>query len=117
MKPRLSPAATVVLPSSLADLEPEVVGVVAGAVGAHHLEQRHHLGRVEEVQAEEALGARRRRRLVGDRERGGVGGEEGVVLDDPVDLAPHLELAVEVLGDRLDHEVAVGEVAVVQRAG
>ena len=31
MKPRLSPAATVVLPSCLADLEPEVVGVVAGA--------------------------------------------------------------------------------------
>ena len=28
------------------------------------------------------------------------------VLDDPVQLLPHLELRVEVLGDRLDHEVA-----------
>ena len=44
MKPRLSPAATVVLPELLADLEAEVVGVVGGLVGSHDLEQRHHLG-------------------------------------------------------------------------
>ena len=36
-----------------------------------------------------------------------------LVLDDPVHLLPHLELLAEVLGDRLDHEVAVGQVAVV----
>ncbi len=39
----------------------------------------------------------------------------GVVLDDPVDLLPHLELRGQVLGDRLDHQVAVGEVGVVER--
>ena len=116
MKPRLSPAATVVLPSLLAEREAEVVGGLAGAVGANDLEQRHHLRRVEEVEAEEAVGAPGDRRLVGDRERRGVGGEEGVGLDDLVDLAPHLELPIEVLGDRLDHQVAVGEVGVVERA-
>ena len=67
------------------------------------------------MQAQEALRALRRGRLVGHRQRGGVGREEGVVLDDPVQLAPHLQLAVEVLGDRLDHQVAVREVAVVER--
>ena len=92
MKPRLSLGGDRRLAELLAELEAEVDGVVAGALGSHHLEQRHHLGGVEEVQAEEALGALGRRGLVGDRQRGGVGGEEGVVLDDPVDLAPHLEL-------------------------
>ena len=47
-------------------------------------------------------------------ERGGVGGEQRLLLDDRVELAPHLELRVEVLGDRLDHQVAVGEVVVVE---
>ena len=39
-----------------------------------------------------------------------------LLLDDAVDLLPHLELQAEVLGDRLDHQVAVGEVGVVERA-
>ncbi len=50
-----------------------------------------------------------------DRQRGRVGGEVGLGLDDAVELAPHLELEAEVLGDRLDHEVAVRVVGVVER--
>ncbi len=37
-------------------------------------------------------------------------------LDDLVHLPPHLELQWQALGDRLDREVAVGEVAVVHGA-
>ena len=45
----------------------------------------------------------------------GVGGEDGVVLADVVELAEELLLDVEVLDDRLDDEVAVGEVVQVAR--
>jgi hypothetical protein len=69
------------------------------------------------VEAEESLRAPGGGGLVDHRQRRGVGGEKRAVLGDLVDLAPHLELAGEVLGDRLDHEVAVGQVAVVERAG
>ena len=99
----------------LADLEAEVDGLVGGVLGPHDLEQRHHLRRIEEVEPDHPLGPLRRVSLSRDRERGRVGGEEGVVLDDLVELAPHLELAVEVLCDRLDHEVRVGEIRVVER--
>ena len=115
MKPVLSLAWTTVLPSFSPTSKPSLQRLVGGRHRLHDLEQRHHLRRVEEVQAEEAVGPRRRRGLIDHRERGGVGGEEGVLLDDRVDLAPHLELALEVLGHRLDHEVAVGELAVVGR--
>ena len=37
------------------------------------------------------------------------------VLDHHVDLSPHLELHVQILGDRLDHEVAVREIRVLER--
>jgi hypothetical protein len=53
--------------------------------------------------------------LVDHRQRRGVGGEIGLVLDDLVELLPQFELQVEVLGDRLDDEVAVGEVVQVER--
>src|SRR4029077_21263128 len=43
--------------------------------------------------------------------------EKGVVLDQRIELTPHLELAIEILGDRLDHEIAVGEIRVLERRG
>ena len=82
--------------------------LVGGGHAADDLHELHHLGGVEVVQAEEALRPRGGRGLVDHRQRRGVGGEDGAVLDDGVDLLPHLELLAEVLGDRLDHEVAVG---------
>jgi len=97
-------------------LEARLERVLRGSDRADHLEQLHHLDRVEEVEADEALGPLRNGGLRDHRQRRRVGGEHGTVLDDPVDLAPHLDLEVEVLGDGLDHEVAVGEVRVVERA-
>ena len=111
MKPRLSPAATVVLPSFSPDLESERDRVVARLLGPHDFEQRHDLRRVEEMEPDHALGALGRVRLRGDGQRGGVGRDERVVLDELVDLFPHLELLIEVLRDRLDHQVRIGEIA------
>ena len=115
MKPVLSLACTHVLPSLRAELEAGLERLLVGGDGLDHLEQRHQLRRVEEVEPDEPLRPLRRGRLVDHRERRGVGGEDGAVLDHGVDLRPHRELLAEVLGDRLDHEVAVGQLAVVGR--
>ena len=115
MKPGLVARLDRLLAQRLAELEARLEGLVGGRDAADDLEQRHHLRGVEEVQAEEALGALGGRRLVDHRQRRGVGREERLRLDDRVELLPHLELQLEVLGDRLDHEVAVGEVVVVDR--
>ncbi len=116
MKPVLSFAWTTVLFSFSPTSKPSCQRLLGGGHRLHHLEQRHHLGRVEEVQPQEAVGAGGGRGLVDHRERGGVGREERIFLDDPVDLGPHLELPIEVLGDRLDHQIAVGKIGVVRRS-
>ena len=60
-------------------------------------------------------GAGRRGGDLGDRERRGVRREHGVRAADPVELGEELPLRAELLDDRLDHEVAVGEVGEVGR--
>ena len=99
----------------LAQVEAELDGVVARPFGADHLEQGHHLGGVEEVQTDEPLRALGRGGLVGDGQGRRIGREVGVVPDHAIERFPHLKLAVQVLGDRLDDQVAVGQVAVLKR--
>jgi hypothetical protein len=57
------------LPELLADLEAQLIGLVAGLLGANDLEQRHHLGGIEEVEPKEPLGPLGRVGLGGDGER------------------------------------------------
>ena len=83
--------------------------VVRGELGLHDLDERHQRRRVEEVHADDALGPGRRGRDLGHRERRGVGREDRVGPADPVELGEELALRLELLDDRLDHEVAVGE--------
>ena len=47
---------------------------------------------------------------LGDRERRGVGRKDGVGAADPVELGEELPLRGQLLDDRLDHEVAAGQV-------
>ena len=85
-------------------------GSSAVELGAHDLDERHQRRRVEEVHADDALRPRRGGRDLGDGERRGVRREHGVGPADPVELGEELPLRLELLDDRLDHEVAVGEV-------
>ena len=100
----------------LRELQRRLERVLAAGHAAHHLHELHHLRGVEVVKPDEALRALRRGRLVDDGQRGGVGREHGAVLCERIDLFPHCELELEILGDGLDNEVAVGELAVVDRA-
>ena len=88
-----------------------------GVGAGDHLDQRQHRGRVEEVKADHLVGAQGRVAHLGDRERGGVGGEDRAAGRDLVELAEDRLLDLDLLRHRLDHEVDVGEAVVGSRAG
>ena len=92
-------------------------GLLRGVLADDHLDQRHHRGRVEEVEADDLVGAQRRLAHLGDRERGGVGGEDRVAGRGGVDLAEDRLLDRHLLRHRLDHEVDVAELLVAGGAG
>jgi hypothetical protein len=73
------------------------------------LDERHQGRRVEEVHADDTLGSGRRSGDLGHRERGGVGREDRIRPADPVELREDRALGLELLHDRLDHQVAAGE--------
>ena len=70
---------------------------------------------IEEVHPDDPLGRRDTGCDLGHRQRGRVGREDRVRADDALERAEELELGVELLDDRLDHEVARGEVGEVGR--
>ena len=82
---------------------------VVGRRAAHHLHQRQHGDRVEEVEADHPRRVRQAGRHRRHRQRGGVGGQHALRRDDRLDLGEHLLLDRQLLEDRLDDEVGVGE--------
>ena len=98
------------LPDPLAERERRLERLVGSQLGANDLDERHQRRRVEEVHADDPLGPCRRGGDLGDGERRGVRREHGVGPADPVELGEELALRLQLLDDRLDHEVAVGEV-------
>ena len=111
MKPRLSPAATVVLPSFSPSVEAELEASSSVRSARTTSSSGITWAGLKKWRPRKRSGREVAAAWSATDERRGVGGEEGLGLDDRVDLPPHLELRVEVLGDRLDHQVAVGEVA------
>ncbi len=80
------------------------------------LDEAQHWHRVEEVDADHLLRSLRGDAELHDRDRAGVAGEHRVAgLDDLVEAAEHVDLALLVLDDRLDDELTVGEIADVGR--
>ena len=67
------------------------------------------------MHADDALGMPGRLRDRRDGERGGIRREHGVRTRDAVELGEQLPLRLELLDDRLDHEIAVREVGEVRR--
>ncbi len=92
-------------------------GLLGGVLAGDHLDQRHDRGRVEEVETDDLVGAQRRFAHLGDRERGGVGGEDRVAGRDGVELTEDRLLDLHPLRHGLDHEVDVAELLVGGGAG
>ena len=82
---------------------------------AHHFEQLHHVGGAEKVQAQHIARALGRGRDLVDVEIAGVRREDRALLHHLVQLAEDVLLDVHTLVHRLDHQIAVGEVAVFER--
>jgi RecB family endonuclease NucS len=76
---------------------------------AHDLHQRLEGCRVEELHADDLLGASGADRDLRHRQGGGLGAEDRVVREDLVQPAQHRDLGLEVLRQRLDHQLAAGE--------
>ncbi|MNM80049.1 hypothetical protein D3C81_919990 [compost metagenome] len=88
-----------------------------GLAGIDHFQQAHDVGWTEEVQADDVLGPAGHAGDLVDIQRRGVGGEDGARLAHPVEGAEHLLLDFQFLEDRLDHQVGVGQVGVIEGAG
>ena len=103
---------TGVLPSFSARPLDRLVGVLLGGDAADDLDQLHRRHRVHEVHADEALGPVGDRRQPGDRDRGGVAGDDRArAAGSGSRLGEDLALELLVLGRGLDHQVAVARTA------
>jgi hypothetical protein len=108
MKPGVDLACTGFLPHAIA-----VHGFSDCRIGreaADHFHQRHQRHGVEEVHADQAL---RLAQLGGDGsdgDRRSIGGEDGFIADDALQVGEQAALDVQVFDDGFDHQLCVGNV-------
>ena len=110
MKPGVSLLRTGCLPACSAQSYGRVHRLVRAVLRADDLDERKQRRRIEEVHADDALGMLGRLGDLADGDRRGVRGEDRLRRDEPVELGEGLALRLELLDDRLDHEIAVGEI-------
>ena len=95
----------------LLDLGDELLGAGdhrrVGDHGLDDLDETHHRRRVEPVQPDDARGATGAGGQLGDRQRGGVGGQHRLRREQPVELGEELLLELHPLRDGLDDQLAV----------
>ena len=109
MKPALSPQMTGLLPRVATRRLDVLEHLLLGHDRADDLDQVLHRRRVEEVDADDAAGQGVGGGDLGDAERRGVGREDALGRDDPVELAEDRLLDLERLDDRLHDQVGPGE--------
>ena len=93
----------------LADLGGEVLDVVhqvsGGVAAGNDLHQLHGRHRVEEVHTDQVM--LQPLAHLGDGQRGGVGGEDGLILAQSIQTAQQLLLDFHVLSDALDDQIGI----------
>ena len=111
MNPAWSRTSTTVLPQVSANSRASATVVVGRRDGPHDLDQRHRGRGVEEVDAADLVRSTGLHRHLDDGKGRRVRGEDRRVATDAVELGEEVLLGCEVLDDRLQHEVALGELA------
>src|SRR5690606_7508445 len=87
-------------------------GLLAGLLATDHLNQRHHVYRVEEVHTNEVFRTLQRLGQVGNGDGRGVGGDDRVFAYMLLHFGQNGVLDLGVLDDRFDHDINVAEIAV-----
>ena len=105
------------LPDRLRQLHDGRDGLRRGLRAAHVLHQLHHVRRAEEVGADDLVRPAGGARDLVDVECRGVAGQDCLLLAHGVQLAEHLLLEPHLLEHRLDDDVNLGQVAVVDGGG
>ncbi|MCY1349016.1 hypothetical protein D9M69_351860 [compost metagenome] len=85
-------------------------------LSSHHFQQAHDVGRTEEVQPHYVVGTGHRRRDGIHIQRRRIGRQDRVRPADLVQGTEHLLLDLRCLEHRVDHQVSIGEVGIVERA-
>src|SRR5882724_2921006 len=86
-----------------------VVGLLARRETADDLDQLHDRDGVHEVHADDFVRPAGGGGQAGDRDRAGVGGEDGLRRARPVELGEDLLLDLQPLDHRLDHQLRLGQ--------
>ena len=89
--------------------------VGGGLCAAHHFEQLHHIRRAEKMQAHHVLRALRAGRNLVQIQRRGIGRQDGAGLHHPVQLFEYCGLDAHVFKHRLNHQIGLRQVLVLQR--
>ena len=84
------------------------IGGGRGGDAAHDLDQLHHRCRLHEMQADEPVRPVRDRGQPGDRDRGGIGGQQGVRTQMRDEIGQDRLLDGLILDSGLDHQVRLG---------
>ncbi len=105
------------LPDLLGEVDRRLERLLRGLVALDDLDQPHHGGGIEVVEADHLLGPQGGHAHLCDRQRGRVAGEDRVSGRARIQLGEHGLLDRHPLGDRLDHEVHVAEPVVLRGAG
>ena len=116
MKPVRSVVRTTVLPKRAAERYRFVKHFRIRGNRANQFHHFHHRHGIEEMHADEAIGARRERGHLRDGKRGGVAGENRLLRTDLIERAVKLALCRKLLDDGLDDDVAVFEIIEIGRA-
>ena len=117
MNPARSPQRTACLPIVRVDVEHGRLDVGGGGDGADHLDQLHDRRRVEEVHADDISRAGGGRGALDHRQARRRGGQHRARRADLVEVREQRLLDGEILDDRLDDQLDVGQVVESGRAG
>ncbi len=89
--------------------------ILSGGGAAHHLEQAHHIGGTEEMQADDILRAAREFGDLIQIQRGGIRGQDRSRLHHGIQVLENLALDLHVLEHRLDAQIHAAKRGIFQR--